>query len=645
MFFLSIFSSLSLVCSCIYLYIGIHTFRLKKNSNLTKLFILSCMDMFIWSFSYSFFYITTGNIQIIFSKIASLGWCYSPAIILHLSLIFTKNKYIRKKLLNYIIYIPGTIFLYIRLFLIYSDESTSPILLQFFYGSNFIYNLCFTSICFLLLSINYIKATTIKEKKQTKIIIFTGAFSYISNITMEYILSIYGLNNIPQIGQILNLVIFLGMYYSIINYSLFEVSPNLIIHNLLNEMLGLVILVSPKGKILKVNKFIENLSGYKVSSLIGRPVDTLISNENIVRDILKNKLKINRFPDISCNTKNNGTISINISSYPLMNNKINELAGILLLGFDIKNIKRFEQEIEAHKKTEEQLKESEERFKIMFYKHTSIMYLVDPESLFILDANDAAIKFYGYSYEQFKTMKITEINILKENDIINIIKKICGNNSFPYKTKHILSNSNIRDVEIYATPITFKNKKIIFSIINDITERNKNEEHISFLAYHDSLTGLPNRKLFYLKLEQTLGGAKLSNTVFAILYVDLDGFKLINDTYGHQIGDFVLCVISKRLKHCIREDDVIARIGGDEFTLMLNNIQNYENAQLVVKKLLFILNKPIIKNNKKLFINASIGISLYPFNGDNIDSLIQNADHNMYTIKKQKKIISQKTFN
>ena len=645
MFFLSIFSSLSLVCSCIYLYIGIHTFRLKKDSNLTKLFILSCMDMFIWSFSYSFFYITTGNIQIIFSKIASLGWCYSPAIILHLSLIFTKNKYIRKKLLNYIIYIPGTIFLYIRLFLIYSDESTSPILLQFFYGSNFIYNLCFTSICFLLLSINYIKATTIKEKKQTKIIIFTGAFSYISNITMEYILSIYGLNNIPQIGQILNLVIFLGMYYSIINYSLFEVSPNLIIHNLLNEMLGLVILVSPKGKILKVNKFIENLSGYKVSSLIGRPVDTLISNENIVRDILKNKLKINRFPDISCNTKNNGTISINISSYPLMNNKINELAGILLLGFDIKNIKRFEQEIEAHKKTEEQLKESEERFKIMFYKHTSIMYLVDPESLFILDANDAAIKFYGYSYEQFKTVKITEINIIKENDIINIIKKICGNNSFPYKTKHILSNSNIRDVEIYATPITFKNKKIIFSIINDITERNKNEEHISFLAYHDSLTGLPNRKLFYLKLEQTLGGAKLSNTVFAVLYVDLDGFKLINDTYGHQIGDFVLCVVSKRLKHCIRKDDVIARIGGDEFTLMLNNIQNYENAQLVVKKLLFILNKPIIKNNKKLFINASIGISLYPFNGDNIDSLIQNADHNMYTIKKQKKIISQKTFN
>lgn len=645
MFFISILSSLSLICSCAYLYIGIHTFKLKKDSLTKKLFILSCVNMFIWSFSYSFFYITTGNTQTIFSKIASLGWCYCPATILHLSLVFTKNKYIKKKLLSYVIYIPGTIFLFIRLFLIDCDKSTSPILLQFFYRFNFIYNLSFTSMCFLLLFISYIKASTIKEKKQTKMIIFTGAFSYISNIAMEYILSIYGLKNIPQIGQILNLVIFLGIYYSIINYSLFEISPSLIVNNLLSELLALVIVVSPKGKILKVNKFIENLTRYKIDTLIGKPINTLINDQIILDNILKNNLNANRYSEINCKTKTNEVIPINISSYPIMNKKINELAGILLIGYDIKNIKTLEQEVEAHKKTEEQLMESEERFKIMFYKHTSIMYLLDPKTLRILDANDAAIKFYGYSYEQFKTMKITEINILEESNIRDIIKKIRGNNNLPYKTKHILSNCNLRDVEIHATSITFKNKKIIFSIINDITERNKNEEHISFLAYHDSLTGLPNRKLFYLKLEQALGEAKLNNKAFAVLYVDLDGFKLINDTYGHQIGDFILCVASKKLKHCIRKDDVLARIGGDEFILLLNNIQNYENAQLVVEKILSILNKPIIKNNKELLVNASIGISLYPYNGDSIDSLIQNADHNMYTIKKQKKQLSRENYN
>lgn len=159
------------------------------------------------------------------------------------------------------------------------------------------------------------------------------------------------------------------------------------------------------------------------------------------------------------------------------------------------------------------------------------------------------------------------------------------------------------------------------------------------MAYHDSLTGLPNRKLFYLKLEQTLCQAQLNNMVFAILYIDFDGFKSINDTYGHQIGDFVLSTASQKLKHCIRKEDILARIGGDEFVILLNDIQNYENAELVVKKLLSILNDPIMKNNHKLFINASIGISLYPLNGDTIDSLIQNADHHMYTIKRQKKKI------
>ncbi|AGK96187.1 diguanylate cyclase domain-containing protein [Clostridium pasteurianum] len=637
MYFLSL---LSLICSIIYLYIGVNIFRLKKDSILTRLFILSCVGMFIWSSSYGLFYITADNTQIVFSKIASLGWCFCPALLLHLCLIFTKNKFSKKRILAYAIYIPGSIFFFIRLFLIGSDTSTSPILLNLFYKFNFIYNLTFTSACYLLLFISYKKSITIKEKKQTRMIILTGTFSYISNIAMQYTLSIYGLKNIPQIDQILNIVIFLGIYYSIINYSLFEISPNLIINNLISQMLGVVIIISPAGEILNINKFMEKLTGYKADSLIGKSIYELIDSKDILDSISKNNYDTGNYIEINCKTKNNEIIPMNISPFPIVNKKINEISGILLVGYDIKNIKKLQQEVEDHRKNEEELKESEEKFKIMFYKHTSIMCLFDPETLRILDVNDAAIKFYGYSYEQLKNMKITEVSKLKEDSLRNIINKIIySNDTTPYKTKHILSDCNLRDVEIHATPITFKNKKIIFSIINDITERNKNDEHISFLAYHDSLTGLPNRKLFYLKLEQTLYQAQLNNAVFAVLYIDFDGFKAINDTYGHQIGDFVLRTSSQKLKHCIRKEDTLARIGGDEFTILLNDIQNYENAQLVVKKLLSILNDPIIINNHKLFINASIGISLYPLNGDTIDSLIQNADHHMYTIKRQKKKI------
>ncbi|WP_010238759.1 diguanylate cyclase domain-containing protein [Clostridium arbusti] len=528
MFFLS---SLSLICSCIYFYMAIHTFNLKKNSISTKLFLISCASMFIWSFSYGFFYISTGTTQTTFSKISSFGWCYSPAIFLHLSLAFTRNRFIKKTIINYILYIPGTIFVFIRLFFISSDELTSSVLLNLFYKSNFIYNLSFTTLCCLILLMSSIKTTSIKEKKQNKIIILTGLFSYASNIIMQYTLSIYGLHNIPQIGQILNLAVFGGIYYSIINYELFEIPPSLTMRNQSSE------------------------------------------------------------------------------------NKVYE-----------------------HKKTEQQLKESEERFKIMFYKHASIMYIFDSETLYILDVNDAATRFYGYSYEKFKTMKITEINIFDESTIKNIIKEVYINDTIPYKTKHILSNCTIKDVEIHASPITFNNKNMIFCIINDITEQNKNDKYISFLAYHDSLTGLPNRKLFYIKLEQALFDAKVNNKILAVLYIDLDGFKLINDTYGHQTGDFMLCAASKKLKHSIRKNDILARIGGDEFTLLLYDIDSYENAELVVQKLLSKLNKPIIKNNIEFFINASIGISIYPHNGKDINSLIKNADHNMYEIKRQKKM-------
>lgn len=637
MFFLL---SLSLICSFIYLFMAAHIFKLKKDSTLTKLFILSCILMVIWSFSYGFTYITTGKSQIILFKISSFGWCYFPAIFLHLSFIFTKNKFSTKNILNYSLYVPGTLLLFIRLFLIQSDSSTNPILLNFFYKFDFVYNLLFTSLCCILIFMNYIKTINIKEKKQAKVIISTGIFSYSSNTGMQFFLSIYDFKNIPQIGHILNIVILLGIYYCIINYNLFEISPNSVISNLAGDMRGIVIVLSPNGKILRINKLTQKITGYSTNDLFGKPIDRLLDSNHILINSTIDDSNIGRYTEVNCKTKNNEIIPINICSFPIINEKINEVSTILLIGYDNRNIKKLKQEVEEHKLTEKNLRESEEFYKTMFYKHTSIMYIFDPETLYILDANDTAIKFYGYSYEKFKTMKISDINKVNKDELQNIIKQICNNDNIPYKAKHFLSDCSIRDVEIHATPITFKNKRIIFSIINDITEKNKKDEYISFLAYHDSLTGLPNRKLFYLKLEQTLCQAKISNNIFAILYVDFDGFKLINDTYGHQIGDFILCVASKRLKDSIRKDDIIARIGGDEFTILLNDVQNYENAESVVNKLLFILNEPILKNDTKLFINASIGISLYPINGNDINSLIQNADRKMYSIKKSKKEMS-----
>lgn len=626
----------SLICCLVYLNMALQIFKLKKYSTLTVIFIIGCMAMCIWSFFYGLTYIIKDDTQIMLFKISAIGWCYCPAILLNLSLIFINNRIYKNKLLVFCLYIPASILMFIRVFLINSDTTTAAEFINFFYIFDFLYNFLFSSACYIMLFISYIKADNIKKKKQTKMILLTGSVSYISTFIIQTIIAMYNLRNTPQIGHILNIAIFIGIYYSIINYNLFDMHPNIIINNLIGNMLGIVIIVSPSGKILKINHLVEKITGYTSNDLLGKSIDILMEYHDILINL--HKYNTSSYIKTSLNTKTNEIIPVNISIFPIINKKIDELSTILLIGHDIRNIKKLEAEVEKHKKTEKKLKESEEKFKVMFYRHTSIMCTFDPDTLDILDANDAALKFYGYPSHQFKQMKISDIMSLGKDTILDTIKNICNNTLTEYKSKHILSDCSIRDVEIHATPIVLEDKKVVFSIVNDITEKNKKEEYIEFLAYHDALTGLPNRKLFYIKLNRLLCNAKSNNTVFAVLYIDFDGFKLINDSYGHQIGDFVLCTVSKSLKNFVKKDDIVARIGGDEFTILLNNIENYENAEAIVEKLLHIINKPIIKNDLKLFIDASIGISLYPFNGDDIDSLIQSADKKMYTVKNKKRM-------
>lgn len=187
------------------------------------------------------------------------------------------------------------------------------------------------------------------------------------------------------------------------------------------------------------------------------------------------------------------------------------------------------------------------------------------------------------------------------------------------------------------SPIPLTNKKMIFAIVNDITERKKAEEHITYLAYHDSLTGLPNRKYFYERLSQELQRGRRSSGKFAVLYLDLDGFKEINDNYGHEIGDYILCETGNRIRESIRSSDIVARIGGDEFTLLILDIQRPDDAKSVAQKIISSLSPPAFKDGVTVSIHASIGISIFPDDGENADALIHSADKKMYSVKRIKK--------
>ncbi|MCF6340732.1 MAG: EAL domain-containing protein [Sulfurimonas sp.] len=168
-------------------------------------------------------------------------------------------------------------------------------------------------------------------------------------------------------------------------------------------------------------------------------------------------------------------------------------------------------------------------------------------------------------------------------------------------------------------------------------ELRKQKNSFNYQAHHDALTGLPNRVLFNDRLNRAIVKSKRKNTNFALFFIDLDRFKHINDSLGHTIGDEVLKIISKRFKKIIRRNDTISRLGGDEFTVLAEDLREKTDASLLAKKLLDILSKPIIIKGHTLYISSSIGISLYPKDDTNADNLLKYADAAMYKAKDEGK--------
>lgn len=178
-------------------------------------------------------------------------------------------------------------------------------------------------------------------------------------------------------------------------------------------------------------------------------------------------------------------------------------------------------------------------------------------------------------------------------------------------------------------------KKEKISALNE--EITASHEEAKYMAYHDNLTGLPNRLLFYEQTDHAITLAKRSDMMIAVMFLDLDGFKNINDTLGHTMGDRLLVDISRRLRHTVRESDVVARIGGDEFIIMAEGIEDFDTIHYMAKKILDSFAKPFIFRHQEWFVSTSIGIAMYPSDGVNAVDLVKNADIAMYKAKENGK--------
>jgi diguanylate cyclase (GGDEF)-like protein/PAS domain S-box-containing protein len=176
-------------------------------------------------------------------------------------------------------------------------------------------------------------------------------------------------------------------------------------------------------------------------------------------------------------------------------------------------------------------------------------------------------------------------------------------------------------------------ERIILLAIEDITERKKYEEKIQQMAFHDSLTGLPNRKLFSDRLGIVLAQAKRNKKKVGIVMLDLDNFKDVNDTLGHDVGDTLLKAVAERLSGTLRKSDTVARFGGDEFVLIFPDMEVIEEAIQVVQKIIDRFHKPFLIDAHQLVVTTSIGIAVYPNDGMDEEILMKNADIAMYQAK------------
>jgi diguanylate cyclase (GGDEF)-like protein/PAS domain S-box-containing protein len=299
---------------------------------------------------------------------------------------------------------------------------------------------------------------------------------------------------------------------------------------------------------------------------------------------------------------------------------------------------------EMRKRAEETIRINEQQFRVLVSNIPGVVYrcAFDPVRT-IHYISDAIEDFSGYPASDFIHNRVRSlIEITHPEDRGMVLKAI--NEGIEQKKPFILeyriqqANEQIHWVYEKGQGV-FRDNEIIWvdGAIFDITERKLADRKIQYMATHDMLTNLPNRTLFFDRMNHALAKAKRSKRPLAVFFIDLDNFKTINDTLGHASGDHVLISIAERLKDSLRESDTVARLSGDEFTILLENTTHEQYTKVMAKKLKSIISRPIkMKNDKKIIVTASIGICPN-HEGDDADILLRKADSAMYIAKQKGK--------
>jgi diguanylate cyclase (GGDEF)-like protein/PAS domain S-box-containing protein len=296
-------------------------------------------------------------------------------------------------------------------------------------------------------------------------------------------------------------------------------------------------------------------------------------------------------------------------------------------------------DITRQKDVEEALRKSEERFRTIIETIEEGYGEVDFDGN-ITFANESWLRISGYRRDEFTEMNLREY--LDQEDVPKLFQTFdevrkTGKASRGIDLKFVRKDGSKRYIETSVSLITDTNGRPVGfrGVIRDITERRQMEDTIRKLAYHDPLTGLPNRLLLNDRLSMAMARAKRNKKKLTLMMLDLDKFKEVNDTLGHQMGDCLLRVVGDRLAGLLRKGDTVGRLGGDEFMVLLPEIKKAKDSVHVAQKILASFQEPFPCNDHKLSITTSIGIAFFPDHVEDGDTLMKNADIAMYRAKER----------
>ncbi len=415
---------------------------------------------------------------------------------------------------------------------------------------------------------------------------------------------------------------------------------------------SIVAITDRRGEIIYVNDRFCEISHYSRKELLGQDHRILNSGYHpkgffkaMWADIGRGKVWRN---EIRNKAKDGSFYWVDTTIVPFLNEN-----GVPYQYISIRN------DITSRKLMEEALKKSEERYRLITENSSDLISVVDDQAnlCYISPAHRAAL---GLHEQQMESLNL--LSILHEDDRERVRYTLARSESGPFamefRIKHadgyyidVESSFNLISQAAAASALVFPDQAFraeaeastayddrlqkYVLVMRDITERKRTEQKIYYLAYHDTLTELPNRRLFMEKLQHAVIKAKREKTMLGVLFLDLDRFKSINDSFGHEIGDVCLIEAAQRIGSCIASKDILARLGGDEFTVLIPDIRGQEELASLAERIQLSLEEPVQIEDWQYHLSCSIGISIYPEDGHTPDDLLKHADTALYAAKEQ----------